>query len=110
VTSSVFEDTYSLGYINFKKPGEVTPVKLRGVKHTGVGEMENIAHLKDDRYLVTFNIDGCSWAYEGVFDEAKLTMNLKYVLVGQEPFDGGMIEHLDYDKAEDMFTFSFSTA
>lgn len=110
VTSSVFEDTYSLGYINFKKPGEMTPVKLRGVKHTGVGEMENITHLKDDRYLVTFNIDGCSWAYEGVFDEAKLTMNLKYVLVGQEPFDSGMIEHLDYDKAEDMFTFSFSTA
>lgn len=110
VTSSMFEDTYSLGYIHFKKPDEMTPVRLRGVKHTGVGEMENIAHLKDDHYLVTFNIDGCSWAYEGVFDEAKLTMNLKYVLVGQEPFEGGMMEHLDYNKDEDVFTFSFSTA
>ena len=110
VTSSVFEDTYSLGFINFKKPGVITPVKLKGVVHTGVGEMENIAHLKDDRYLVTFNIDGCSWAYEGVFNEEKLTMNLKYVLVGQEPFEGGMLEHLDYNRDEDMFTFSFSTA
>jgi dipeptidyl aminopeptidase/acylaminoacyl peptidase len=83
---------------------------LKGVVHTGVGEMENISHLKENRYLVTFNIDGCSWAYEGVFDEAKLTMTLKHVLVGQEPFDGGVLEHMDYDKTEDVFTFSFSTA
>ncbi|MBI3167021.1 MAG: S9 family peptidase [Chloroflexi bacterium] len=110
VTSSVFEDTYSLGYSTFKKPGELTPVKLKGVIHEGVGEMETIIHLKDDRYAVTFNIDGCSWAYEGVFNEEKLTMNLKHVIVGEEPFDGGMVEHLDYDKVEDMFTISFSTA
>ena len=110
VTSSVFEDTYSLGFIDFKKPSELTPVKLKGVAHQGVGEMENIIHLAGDRYAVTFNIDGCSWAYEGVFNEEKLTMNLKYVIVGEEPFDGGMMEHLDYDKVEDMFTISFSTA
>lgn len=110
VTSSVFEDTYSLGYIKLKKPGELKPVTLKGVVHKGVGEMENIIHLTEDRYAVTFNIDGCSWAYEGVFNEEKLTFNLKHVLVGQDPFDGGMIEHLDYDKVEDMYTFSFSTA
>lgn len=110
VTSAVFEDTFGLGYINLKKPGEMQPIKLKGVAHTGVGEMENIVYLKDDRYLVTFNIDACSWAYEGIFDEAKLVMNLKYVLVGEEPFDGGMLEHMDYDAKEDVITFSFSTA
>jgi len=110
VTTSVFEDTYSLGYINIKKHGEMKPVKLTGIAHKGFGEMENIVHLEDNRYLVTFNIDGCSWAYEGIFDEKKLAMNLKYVLVGREPFDGGMLEHIDYDNVEDVFTFSFSTA
>lgn len=110
LTSSLFEDTYSLGYLDFKKPGVITPIKLKGVAHKGMGELENIIRLKDNRYAVTFNIDGCSWAYEGVFNEEKLTMTLKYVLVGQEPFDGGMMEHLDYDKVEDVFTFSFSTA
>lgn len=110
ITSSVFDDTYSLGYIDLKKPGMLKPVALKGVVHAGVGEMENISHLKENRYLVTFNIDGCSWAYEGAFDEAKLTMTLKHVLVGQEPFDGGVLEHMDYDKTEDVFTFSFSTA
>ncbi len=110
VTSAVFEDTFGLGYIDFKKPGVLKPVKLKGVVHSGVGEMENIAHLKDERYLVTFNIDGCSWAYEGIFDEEKLVMHLKYALVGPAPFDGGMLEHMDYDAVEDVFIFSFSTA
>jgi pimeloyl-ACP methyl ester carboxylesterase len=110
VTSAVFEDTFSLGYIDFKKPGTIVPVKHKGIVHAGVGEMENIIHLKKDRYLVTFNIDGCSWAYEGVFDEEKLVMTLKYALVGPEPFDNGMLEHMDYDVVEDVYTLSFSTA
>ena len=110
VTSAVFDDTYSLGYLNFARPGKLEKVKLQGVVHTGVGEMVGLGHLKDDRYVVIFNIDGCSWAYEGIFDEEKLVMNLKYVLVGQEPFEDGMLEHIDYDKLEDVFTISFSTA
>ncbi len=110
VTSAVFDDTYSLGYLNFARPGKLEKVKLQGVVHTGVGEMVGLGHLKDDRYVVMFNIDGCSWAYEGIFDEEKLVMNLKYVLVGQEPFEDGMLEHIDYDKLEDVFTISFSTA
>jgi hypothetical protein len=72
--------------------------------------MENIAHLKDDRYPHHYNIDACTWAYEGIFDEAKLVMNLKYVLVGEEPFDGGMLEHMDYDARSRMSSLSrFST-
>jgi pimeloyl-ACP methyl ester carboxylesterase len=110
VTSAVFEDTFGLGYIEFKKPGVLKAVKLKGVVHSGVGEMEKVAHLKDDRYLVTFNIDGCSWAYEGIFDEEKLVMNLKYALVGPAPFDNGTLEHMDYNAEEDIFVFSFSTA
>ncbi len=110
VTSSVFDDAYSLSFIDFKKPGVMTPVKLKGVVHQGIGEMENITHAMGDRYIVTYNIDGCSWAYEGVFDESKLTMNLKHVLVGREPFESGVLEHIDHDKVEDIYTVSFSTA
>lgn len=110
VTTSVFDDTYGLAYLDFKKPGTMTPIKLKGIVHKGVGEMENIIHLQADRYTVTFNIDGCSWVYEGVFNEAKQTLTIKHILVGREPFDGGMIEHLDYDKMEDLYIFSFSTA
>lgn len=110
VTTSVFEDTYSLGYIDIAKPGQLQKVDLQGIKHTGVGELEEIDHLRDDRYLLVFNIDGASWVYEGIFNEKKRLMTLKQVLVGMEPLDNGMLKKVDYDKKESIFTFSFSTA
>jgi dipeptidyl aminopeptidase/acylaminoacyl peptidase len=110
VSCAVFEDTFSLGYISLKKPGAIESIKITGVVHEGVGEMEGISHLRDDRYAITYNIDGCSWAYEGFFDEAKRVMKLKHVIVGESPLDGGMMEHLDYNKDLDIFTVSFSTA
>ena len=110
VTSSVFEDTYGLGYLDLAKPDQLEQVQLKGVKHKGVGEMVELVHLLKDRYLVVFNIDGCSWVYEGVFDEKKRLMTLKHILVGRRPLDNGMLERVHYDKKEDVFTFSFSTA
>lgn len=110
VTSSVFEDTYSLGYIRFDKPGILEPVELKGVKHKGVGEMDAIAHLFKDHYILYFNIDGCSWVYEGVFDEKKRRMTLINTLVGVPPLDNGMLERVHYDDQADDFTFAFSTA
>jgi pimeloyl-ACP methyl ester carboxylesterase len=110
VTSSVFEDTYSLGYINIAKPGQLEKIELKGVKHKGVGELAEIDRLADDRYLLIFNIDGCSWVYEGVFNEKKRLMTLKHVLVGMEPLDNGMLQQVHYDKKDDVFSFSFSTA
>ena len=110
VTSSVFEDTFSLGYISFDKPGTLEPVELRGVKHNGVGEMEAVTHLFKDHYLLYFNIDGCSWVYEGIFDEKKRRMTLVNTLVGVPPLDNGMLERVHYDDQADLFTFAFSTA
>ncbi len=110
VVSSVFDDTYSLGYLDFKKPGVLESVRVNGVKHKGVGEMVELAHIKGTHYLLVYNIDGCSWVYEGHFDEKKRTMTLKHALVGPKPLDGGMLERVAYDKKTDSFTFSFSTA
>ncbi len=110
ISSAVFDDTYNLGYINFSKPGELVPVKVKGIIHKGKGEMTGVAPLVDDRYLVIYNIDGCSWVYEGVFDEEKRTMTYKYVLVGRKPLANGKLEHIDYDEDADLFAVTFSTA
>jgi pimeloyl-ACP methyl ester carboxylesterase len=110
VISSIFEDTYSLGYIHLAKPGKLEKVQLKGVKHKGVGEMVELVHLKKDLYLLVFNIDGCSWVYEAVFNEKKRLMTLKHVLVGTKPLEDGMLERVHYDSDADIFTFSFSTA
>jgi pimeloyl-ACP methyl ester carboxylesterase len=110
VTSSVFEDTYSLGYIDLSNPGQLEQVRLKGVKHEGVGELVEIDYLHNDRYLLIFNIDGCSWIYEGIFHEKRKLMKLKHVLVGEDPLDNGMLHNVQYDEQDDVFTFSFSTA
>lgn len=110
LTCSVFNDAYSLGYIPLDKPGTLLPVKLRGVKHEGAGEMTSLDHLDGDRYAIGFNIDGCSWLYEAVFDEERRWMKLGHVIVGDEPLDGGLLEHFEYNKESDMFILSFCTA
>ncbi|MDX9991169.1 MAG: prolyl oligopeptidase family serine peptidase [Anaerolineales bacterium] len=108
--SALFEDTYSLGYLALDKPGEILPVRIKGILHAGVGELTEISHLTAERYSVSYNIDGCSWLYEAVFDEEKQVMKLKRVVVGDAPLDDGVLEHADYNKELDIFTISFSTA
>jgi pimeloyl-ACP methyl ester carboxylesterase len=108
--SAVFDDQYSLGYLDLARPGELQPVKLTGLAHTGIGEMKGLAHLKSSHYAVAFNIDGCSWLYEGAFNEDKRQMNLRSVLVGEGDLAGGVLERFDYDRDGDRIVLSFSTA
>ncbi|RPI26590.1 MAG: S9 family peptidase [Chloroflexota bacterium] len=110
VASAVHSDTYGLGYLDLAKPHEIKPIKVNGIAHTGVGEMESVQDLKDNRYLVRYNIDGCSWLYEGEFDHGAMQMNLKHVLVGQGRLSNGVLESAYYDKFGDRFSLSFSTA
>jgi pimeloyl-ACP methyl ester carboxylesterase len=110
VSSSVFDDKYSLGLVDFASPGEIQPVKLDGLVHTGVGELKEIFHLKGAHYAVHFNIDGCSWLYEGLLNEGKRSLSLKHVIVGDGDLTGGVLQHYYYDKAGDRFVLSFSTA
>jgi len=110
VRSSVFEDTYSLGYMKLSKPDQLEEVNIKGIKHNGVGELVEIDRLRDDRYLLIYNIDGCSWVYEGEFDEKKRKMKVKHILAGTNPLDNGMLHTVHFDEKDDLFTFSYSTA
>ena len=110
VTNSLVEDTYGIGYLDLDKPGEITPVTITGTQHKGVGELYNMEHLKDDRYLLVYNIDGASWAYEGVFDERALTMQLRHVICGEGELSDGVMNSQHYDTESDRFVLSFSTA
>lgn len=90
--------------------GPPEPVRVTGVVHTGQGEMAHLEHLRDHRYLVGYNIDGCSWLYEGTFDEARRTMALETVVCGAGPLKDGVAEACRYDKNGDRYAISFSTA
>ena len=86
------------------------PVKITGAVHSGDGELESVAHLTGDRYLVCYNIDGASWAYEGIYDEAARCMTLGAVVCGNGQLANGMAESIRYDEAAAEYAISFSTA
>lgn len=107
--TSLFEDTYGLGYLAVDTPQEISQVEIIGRVHKGVGELSHLDHIKDNRYLVTYNIDGSSWIYEGVFDPASLDLTLERVLCGQGELSKGHIQSFSYDVASDSYAFSFSS-
>jgi len=110
ITNSLVEDTYGIGYLDLSRPGEIVPVSITGTRHTGLGELYNLTHLRDNRYLVQYNIEGVSWAYEGAFDEQSLTMSLESAICGEGELSGGVMNSVHYDKESDRFVLSFSTA
>lgn len=107
---ALFDDRGGPAYFTIGRPDVVQPVEVVGVKHTGNGEMEKISHLTGDRFLVQYNIDGATWAYEGTFDRAALRMTLGAAICGDGQLANGVAESIRYDTASDRYAVSFSTA
>jgi pimeloyl-ACP methyl ester carboxylesterase len=110
ITTALFEDTYGPAYVDLSNPGEATPVRVEGIRHTGAGELNGLTQMIGDRYTLSYNIDGVSWVYETVFDESARSLRVDHVLVGEGILANGTLEHLDYDRTTDSFALSFSTA
>ncbi|MGI0149693.1 MAG: S9 family peptidase, partial [Thermoplasmata archaeon] len=108
--TSLFDDTGGLAYFDVARPDDMRVVAVTGTVHKGRGTLDHLEHLKGDRYVVYYNIDGCSWSYEGTFDTASLKMRLDTVLVGRGDLANGVLESMRYDKAGDRMALAFSTA
>jgi pimeloyl-ACP methyl ester carboxylesterase len=110
LTTTLYDDTGSLAFLDFSRSAEVEPVAIAGLAHDGVGELEGLEHLDDDRYSLTYNIDGCSWAYAGTFDEGARSFSVDRVLVGEGELAGGVLHGLHYDRGSGRFVAAFCTA
>lgn len=111
VSCAVFDDRYGPAYLDLNQPGQLVEMKVEGIAHSGDGEMVGIQHLKDDRYLVEYNIDGCSWLYEATADFSSMTLRLQRPIVGNHaPFVDGMLASYLYDEESDRYAVSYSTA
>ena len=110
LTATVFDDAGTPAYLDFERPGEIEPVAVEGLAHAGDGEIENLRHLDDFRYAVTYNIDGASWVYEATFDEPGRKLTVDRVLVGEGDLAGGMVHGLHYDDDSGAIALSFCTA
>jgi dipeptidyl aminopeptidase/acylaminoacyl peptidase len=110
VVTTVFENTGSLAFLELARPDHLDPVTVDGLVHDGVGELEGLDHVAGDRYVLTYNIDGCSWAYVGSFDEVARSFAVDRVLVGEGELAGGVLHGLHHDRESRRFVASFCTA
>jgi pimeloyl-ACP methyl ester carboxylesterase len=108
--TSLFEDTYGLGLIGLNEMPEVRPIEIFGTHHQGLGELAQLDHIYEDRYLLTYNIDGYSWAYEGRLDPDALQMRLERVICGEGALAQGVMQSCRYDKGSDRYAIAFSSA
>ncbi len=110
LVTTLFDDAGAPGYLDLAKPGEVEPVAIEGIEHDGAGELERLQYLEDDRYALVFNIDGCSWVYDTLFDEDARLLRVERVLAGQGELAGGILHGLHFDESNGRFALSFCTA
>ena len=110
LVTALFDEFKSLGYLDLHNPAEIQPVTIEGVRHQGLGELTELEPIGGDRYLVTYNVNGASWLYEGKFDERGFYMVLGEPLCGDKALDSGVLESVYYDESTDRIAFSFSTA
>ncbi len=110
ITNAIYEDTYGLGHLSFEKPDKITPVMIKGLTHTGSGEFAGLEKLDNGCFLLEYNIDGASWAYEADYNESAHEMQAVNTLVGAGILAEGVLEAIDHDDESDKFALAFSTA
>jgi pimeloyl-ACP methyl ester carboxylesterase len=110
LTTTLHDDAGTPCYLAYDGTGEIEPVALEGLVHTGEGEIEGLEHLDGFRYALLYNIDGCSWAYAALFDEPGRKLTVERVLVGEGELSDGMLHGLHYDEESGAFALSFCTA
>jgi dipeptidyl aminopeptidase/acylaminoacyl peptidase len=110
ISNALFQDTYSLARLSLENPEEFEEIPCTCLAHEGQGEFEGVEPLENGHYLLQFNIDGSSWAYEASYDAGIKEMRALNVLVGKGHLSDGVLEAIKYDHASDRFVIAFSTA
>ncbi len=110
LTCAIYDDAYSPAYLKLKNPQKTLPVKVKGIKHKGMGELVSIDQLEGGRYGVQYNIDGCSWLYEAKFYPQRQVLALGRVICGKGELEDGVLNAYHYDAESDSFCLAFSDA
>ncbi|MFX0062821.1 MAG: S9 family peptidase [Candidatus Hermodarchaeota archaeon] len=91
---------------------ELIEVKITGVQHKGIGELDSVEHLEDDVFCLEYNIDGVSWLYEGRLDADKAEFEIHRTIIGQGSLANGVEVGWKAQKTSQGFEYvvSFTTA
>jgi len=90
--TTLHDDLGGIGFLDLEHPERVLPVQIRGLKHRGVGELQGMNHVHGNIYLLTYNIDGCTWMYQARLDDSKVPPKFRvtHTLIGESPLAEGV--------------------
>src|SRR5437016_2736419 len=114
--STIFHDNGGLTYLSLDDPSKAIDVPIEGLRHSGVGEMAGVRRVKGDVFVLEYNIDGASWAYEGRFHSGTPpTFEVERVLIGNQPLSDGVVLGLEWQIKNEKplqteYVFSFTRA
>jgi acetyl esterase/lipase len=92
--STLVNDEGSPATLDLDNPEQLREVRVKGIKHSGKGELEDIrkAGPGSEKLVVQYNIDGCTWIYEGRLRGSKNpVLSLERTVVGRPPVDQGVV-------------------
>jgi fermentation-respiration switch protein FrsA (DUF1100 family) len=90
--TTLLDDRGSLAYLRIDDPSQLVPVPIKGVQHRGAGELVDVRKIRGNRHLLEYNIDGCSWIYDGTFQNgSKPRFTIEETLVGKPPTSQGVV-------------------
>lgn len=110
ISSAIYSDSYSVGYLDLKNIKELKRVKIKGLIHSGKGELDGISGLKEDQYTLSFNIDGISWLYQVSWKKDKKILKVERTICGGEPLEKGTLESFTFNPKKEQYALSFSSA
>ncbi len=101
VKSSLFKDEGSICYMPLDSPNDIREIPVGGLRHEGRGELVDFKKIDGDVFLLEYDIDGCSWAYEAVFNGESMKVEVMRVLCGLPPISQGVLLGLEYELGEE---------
>ena len=116
--SNIFADEGTVSYLSLDDPAEVIEVPVSGLKHKGAGELVEVRLVDADRFLLYYNIDGCTWLYECRYREdiASRQLDVVRTLCGRPPLAEGVLLGVEFELQENTagtnvgYVLSFSKA
>lgn len=109
LTARIFDDAGTPAYLALDRPNELEPVRVEGLLHEGVGELDRLQRVEGDVYLLHYNIDGVSWTYLARLHEDDRVLTVERTVVGDE-LGGGVAHGVDFDAETQRFAVSFCTS
>ena len=98
--TTLIDDSGSAALLDFADTSRLQPVNIQGLRHKGRGELTEITKIEGDRYLLNYNIDGCSWVYEAALilgqrgkgkGSQKPVLKVMNAIVGRSPVANGVV-------------------